>query len=68
MTDVVVQRLDATSLGDMAPGGGSFIRQRGVVASYLSGDMAFSSSSCDVGACCGRWVQLVMIGSGGGHW
>ena len=50
----------------MAPGGGLFIR--GVVASFLSGDVVWSSSLCDVGACCGRWVghMMVVVGVGDG--
>ena len=53
-------------MSDVAPGEGSFIC--GVVASFLSGDMAFSSSSCDVGVCCGHWVGHMTVGGSGGHW
>ena len=53
-------------MGDVAPGGGLF--NHGMVASFLSGDMALSSSSCDVGVCCGRWVGHMMVGGSGGCW
>ena len=53
------------AVGDVAPGGGLFIC--GVVA-FLRGDVALSSSSCDVGVCCGRWVGHVMVGGSGGRW
>ena len=53
-------------MGDVAPGGGSFIC--GMVASFLSSDVALLSSSCDVGACCGHWVGHVTVGGSGGRW
>ena len=54
------------TVGDVAPGGDLFIY--GMVTSFLSGDVALSSSLCDVGACCGCWVGHVMVGGSGGHW
>ena len=64
-SDVVIRRLVATSLWVTwhLVGAHSY-----VAWSFLSGDVALSSSSCDVGACCGRWVGHMMVGGSGGRW
>ena len=68
MNDDISRRLSSgchVAVGNMAPGGGSFIRS---VVAFLRGDVALSSSLCDVGVCCGCWVGHVTVGGSGGRW